>query len=39
VTCPFTQSTYKPEHKGKLCSTCGMTEVGAKTLGVKFRDI
>jgi coatomer protein complex subunit alpha (xenin) len=37
VLCPYCGATYVPSYAGKLCSDCGLAEIGAKTLGVQFR--
>ena len=34
VECSFCGSTYSVDFKGKLCVTCGVSTVGAKTLGL-----
>merc|ERR1711920_167122 len=37
--CPFCGATYTADHKGKLCSTCGISEIGANTLGIQLRPL
>jgi coatomer subunit alpha len=33
-SCPFCGSSFLPEHKGKLCPTCGISEIGAEASGL-----
>merc|ERR1719188_840429 len=35
IKCPYCGSVYKAEFKGKLCDTCGLSEIGANTLGIQ----
>merc|ERR1719387_156637 len=37
VRCPYCNSIYMPEFKGKLCSTCELSQIGANTLGIQLR--
>jgi coatomer protein complex subunit alpha (xenin) len=34
VRCPFSGAAYLPEHKGKLCSISGISQIGLETLGL-----
>ena len=34
VRCPYCGAAYTPDFKGKLCTTCGLSEVGLETLGL-----
>jgi len=34
VRCPYCKAAYLPEHKGKLCATCGLGEVGLEAPGL-----
>jgi coatomer protein complex subunit alpha (xenin) len=38
VTCPYCQAVYTPEYTGKLCGVCKLAKVGARTLGIQFRN-
>ncbi|KAI9302093.1 coatomer protein alpha subunit [Cunninghamella echinulata] len=35
VQCPFCQASYKPEFKGKLCSICDVSQIGANATGLR----
>jgi len=37
--CPFCGSMYHASFKGKLCSTCSISEIGANTLGIALRPL
>lgn len=34
VKCPFCGVSYAVENKGKLCSICGMSQIGLETVGL-----
>lgn len=34
VKCPYCQSVYAPEYKGKICVTCNISTVGMETVGL-----
>jgi len=36
VNCPYCSSPYKQQFKGKLCQACGLSEIGANTLGIQL---
>jgi coatomer protein complex subunit alpha (xenin) len=37
--CPYCGATYHASFKGKLCSTCNISEIGANTLGICLRPL
>lgn len=37
--CPYCGSSYHASHKGQVCSTCQLSEIGANTLGIQLRPI
>lgn len=39
IYCPYCSSSYLPSFKGKLCEVCGLSEIGANTLGIQLRPI
>ena len=39
IYCPYCGSSYLPSFKGKLCDVCGLSEIGANTLGIQLRPI
>eukprot|EP01102_Stenamoeba_stenopodia_P015742 TRINITY_DN5405_c0_g1_i1.p1 TRINITY_DN5405_c0_g1~~TRINITY_DN5405_c0_g1_i1.p1 ORF type:complete len:1071 (+),score=284.34 TRINITY_DN5405_c0_g1_i1:663-3875(+) len=36
VLCPYCQSSFLPEHKGKVCTTCKVSQIGAQTTGIQL---
>ncbi|XP_054718757.1 coatomer subunit alpha-like [Uloborus diversus] len=36
VECPFCQTSYFPEHAGKVCRVCTVSEIGKDSLGLKI---
>jgi coatomer protein complex subunit alpha (xenin) len=34
IKCSYCGSSYAPEHKGKLCLTCNVSQIGIETLGL-----
>lgn len=34
VKCPFCQTSYLPEHKGKVCAMCEVAEIGRECIGL-----
>jgi len=39
VSCPYCGSIYLASFKGKLCSACELSEIGANTLGIQLRPL
>jgi len=39
VSCPYCSSIYLASFKGKLCSACELSEIGANTLGIQLRPL
>jgi len=35
--CPFCQAAFLPEHKGKLCTTCQLSEIGREVSGLALQ--
>ncbi|ORX97825.1 Coatomer, alpha subunit [Basidiobolus meristosporus CBS 931.73] len=35
VHCPYCRATYKPEHRGCVCTICLISEIGASAVGMK----
>jgi len=35
VLCPYCQTSYLPEHKGKLCATCQIAQIGKEISGLQ----
>ncbi|KAL2912119.1 hypothetical protein HK105_208395 [Polyrhizophydium stewartii] len=36
TACPFCGSSFKPEHKGKLCTVCCVSQIGAQASGLRL---
>jgi coatomer protein complex subunit alpha (xenin) len=36
-SCPYCSATFLQSYKGKLCSVCELSEIGANTLGIQLR--
>ncbi|KAI9497476.1 coatomer protein alpha subunit [Zychaea mexicana] len=36
ATCPYCRSSFKPEHEGKLCTICELSQIGAKASGLRI---
>eukprot|EP00047_Mylnosiga_fluctuans_P002804 m.225995 g.225995 ORF g.225995 m.225995 type:complete len:1238 (-) comp11355_c0_seq1:46-3759(-) len=34
IKCPFCQAAYLPEHKGKVCTVCEVSEIGRESVGL-----
>lgn len=34
--CPYCQTSYLPEHKGKVCTTCKLSQIGAQATGLQL---
>jgi coatomer protein complex subunit alpha (xenin) len=34
--CPFCAASYLPDHKGKLCTVCGVSEIGRDASGLRI---
>jgi len=35
VECPYCHASYLPEHQGKLCTVCDVSQIGANSTGLK----
>ena len=34
--CPFCQTAYFPEHKGKKCNVCLVAQIGKDSIGLRI---
>ena len=39
VSCPLCNASYLPEHTGKLCTVCGVSEVGKDCIGLRVSQL